>query len=345
VSIATGLGSLPAEVGSGGRGFSPLDFQSRAADGSPAMPYLAEAPQRGAGADMIGRALAIASTQSRDFAATTVPTGWRLSSPGRDMERALAWLGADRDAFCEVVAEHSGAVKVQIAGPYTVAASVENASGARMSSDAAFVAELAQALAAAMGTLISDITRQTAATSVIVQIDEPMVPMVLAGSLPTASGYSRHWPRPAAEVMPLLTQLVSDIAGDVWLHCCADSPPIELLRGTGATGVSIAASAIADIDLDLIGQHIDAGKTLALGVISPADWGRPQAQLIDLAVATSERLRERLSFSEQQWGSALVLTATCGLAGASVLQATAVMSALNTAAASLSGGRITPEHE
>jgi hypothetical protein len=117
------------------------------------------------------------------------------------------------------------------------------------------------------------------------------------------------------------------------------------MGSTGATGVSIAASAIADLDLDLIGQHIDAGKTLALGVISPADWGRPRAQLIDLAVATSERLRERLSFSEQQWGSALVLTATCGLAGASVLQASTVMSALNTAAASLSGGRITLGHE
>ena len=62
------------------------------------LPYLAELPDRGVGADMIGRAGALLV----DIAIDTVPRGYRIAArPGAVTRRATSLLGEDVDALEE----------------------------------------------------------------------------------------------------------------------------------------------------------------------------------------------------------------------------------------------------
>lgn len=45
----------------------------------PDFPHLAELPERGPGAEMIGRTMGLISQVANDFSVSTVPMGWRLT--------------------------------------------------------------------------------------------------------------------------------------------------------------------------------------------------------------------------------------------------------------------------
>ena len=84
--IITGLGSLP---GTDFAGAVRSVFES-----APDLPYLPELPDRGAGADMTGRACAALAGLSVDLQ----PAGWRLTSgSSRAGARARATLRRDLD--------------------------------------------------------------------------------------------------------------------------------------------------------------------------------------------------------------------------------------------------------
>ena len=341
----TGIGSLPDEFGFSidDRRFSPSLFQQRAVDMSPQIPYLAEAPGRGRGADMIGRTLAMSSAVSRDFSASLTTTGWRRSAPGKDIESATALLAADVDAFCAAIAGFDGVVKIQLAGPFTVAAMLEGSTGERMIADSGFVNDLAAVIAEAAAQLASTITRQSAVDKLLVQFDEPMLPQVIDGTLSTASGLRAHAAWPAADVTAILSHMLADLAHAAWLHCCAAKPPLSVLRDCGATGLSIDSRAIDAEALDVIGDAIDSDVDIVLGVLQPSQWTVPEAQLASAAAAAVDRLRQRLGFDEQIWNQRLVLSPSCGLAGASAAHARTVMAALHAASTSVSGGRISDD--
>ena len=112
--IATGIGSLPGE--------NPLDAARVIYDALPDFPHLAELPGRGPGADMIGRAAALLV----DIPVEITARGWHIAErPGRDLRRAHSYLSADLDALEEVFDGWAGLLKLQVAGPWTLAATVE----------------------------------------------------------------------------------------------------------------------------------------------------------------------------------------------------------------------------
>jgi hypothetical protein len=77
---ATGIGSLP---GTDTAAAARLVF-----DELPGFPHLPELPDRGVGADMIGRGTVFLV----DLHAEVQPSGWRLADrPGRDARRAESW--------------------------------------------------------------------------------------------------------------------------------------------------------------------------------------------------------------------------------------------------------------
>ena len=88
------------------------------------LPYLAELPARGVGADMIGRAGALLV----DIAVDTVVRGYRIAArPGAVARRAASLLAEDLDALEEAWEKAGGprpgrTVKVQAPGPVTLAA-------------------------------------------------------------------------------------------------------------------------------------------------------------------------------------------------------------------------------
>jgi len=145
----------------------------------PDLPYLAELPDRGVGADMIGRSLALLV----DIFGEVVPSGWRVTRrPGRDTRRATDFLEWDLDAATE---HYAGAdwVKVQVCGPWTLAAQLELATGNRALVDAGAVDDIAASLSQGLLDHVGELERRLPGTSLVVQIDEPSLPAVIAGVL------------------------------------------------------------------------------------------------------------------------------------------------------------------
>ena len=114
------------------------------------IPHLVELPARGPGGDMIGRTLALVSSATGEFAAETTPDGWRLAGGrsggdlGRQMRRGVSWLAEDVDRMELELAGFTGRVKVQVTGPWTLAAGVEAVRGTRLVADAGACADLAR---------------------------------------------------------------------------------------------------------------------------------------------------------------------------------------------------------
>lgn len=170
-------------------------------------------------------------------------------------------------------------------------------------------------------THVAEVAQRTGAT-VVVQLDEPGLPAVLAGSLPTASGYGTVRAIAAPDAQDLLRDLVDGVDAPVVVHCCADRPPIRLLAGTGAAAVGIDATRPAFAGgtaepsaLDAIGETWDSGVPLFLGLLPGTTPSREPA-IGDLARAGYD-LADRLGFDRPRLARLAVPTPACGLAGAS----------------------------
>ena len=113
----TGVGSLPGD---------DIDTAlATAIDQSPDLAWLPELPGRGPGSDMIGRTLAAIAAASGEFGFDLQPSGWRLTArPGLDARRAVDRLATDIDALLPF-ADFDHWCKLQLAGPWTLAAAVE----------------------------------------------------------------------------------------------------------------------------------------------------------------------------------------------------------------------------
>jgi methionine synthase II (cobalamin-independent) len=307
---ATGIGSLPGtDAGAAHR----LVF-----DELPDLPHLPELPARGVGADMIGRGTALLV----DFYAEVQPSGWRLTErPGRDARRADSFLRQDLDYMEENSQEFAQTLKMQAVGPWTLASTLELRHGDRMLSDLGAVRDLAESLTEGLKLHIAEVKKRVPhAAGLIVQLDEPALPGVLSGTVPTASGFGRlrAVEEPVArELLAGLIQAVHDAGAEAAVHCCAPGVPIDLLRTAGANYVSFDATGI-DVETardEQFGEAIEAGVGLMLGVVPSTDPARAADvgvnRLLDKVLSLT-----RLGFSPAQLAEATTITPTCGLAGA-----------------------------
>lgn len=350
---ATAIGSLPNSLATRERGIDPRLTAAFTRETFAQFPYLVELPQRGPGADMIGRTAVLLAQVSADFAVSSVPTGWRRTSgPGVDLERAAAWWQQDMDALAEVYDDYEGPLKLQLCGPITVSRFTEDAAGEPALRDRGFVNDVAAALAEAAGNHIARVSRLLPKITPVLQIDEPALHDAVRGTVPTASGYARVRPLPEAEVAELIGALAKSLRTRVnpedsmmsvqlWLHDCGVSPSLAFAVSKGFDAVSIDLTTLRAHDIDACGAAIDAGRRLVLGVLSPDDWELPETRLRTLALSRSEQLRSRLSISERDWAHHVTLSPACGLAGASATQARSVLRAISSAGSSVAGDTIT----
>ena len=303
---ASGIGSMPGEDA------EAYDEAVRMVLGELSdLPYLPELPGRGAHANMTGRALAVVT----DLGADLQPAGWRLTdAPGVDHRRARSLLAQDLDTLEEQAQGFEGTFKIQVAGPWTLAATVEKPRGDRVLADHGARYELAQALAAALGEHLADLGRRFPEASLLVQVDEPALPSVLAGQVPTASGFGRHRSVHPPEASALLTEVFAAIsaAGATPIaHCCAADVPVDLLRGAGAQGISVDVTALAPSAYDALASALEAGEWALLGVVPSVDPVSADDREPGTAV---HRLFDMLGLAPTE---RTVVTPTCGLAGAS----------------------------
>lgn len=306
----------------------------------PDLPHLPELPGRGAVADVTGRSTAVVAELGFDLQ----PAGWRLTggsaaSAGVDQRRARSLLAQDLDVLEELAQGYEGELKVQVAGPWTLAATVERPRGDRLLADVGARRELAQALAEGITVHVADLRRRVPGARLLVQVDEPALPAVLAGSVPTASGFHRHRSVDAplaSEALGWVFAAVTEAGATPLAHCCAADVPVALLRGAGAAGVSVDLLALRAEGYDALAAALDEGDRVLLGVVPASDASpRPEEKAV---VDRVLRFLDMLGLDPDEVGDQLVLTPACGLAGASASYAQEALALVRAGASRLTRG-------
>ncbi|MDQ1738371.1 MAG: hypothetical protein QOE53_23 [Pseudonocardiales bacterium] len=320
---ATGLGSLP--------GADPVEAVRLVLGEMPDLPYLPELPGRGFGADVIARTGALLV----DIGLEWQPHGWTVTShSGRDQARARDHLQRDLDAITEQ-AQGVPLLKVSVCGPMTLGAALELPNLHKVLTDLGAFRDLTESLTEGTRMLLAELGSRLAGTAFVLQVDEPGLPQVLSGQVPTPSGYGTVRSLPRSVAGPALTRVL-EVAppGHRVVHCCAAQVPYDLLAGSGASAVSVDAGLLADAHLDSIGELVEAGISLWLGVFPGVDADISAAQARDRIY----QLWTKLGFDQSLLAGAVVPTPSCGLAGGSLPYARRVMSALNEVGRSLRDG-------
>lgn len=307
---ATGVGSMP--------GTDPVETARLVASEAPELMPFPELPVRGVGADVLGRTAGMLV----DLAVELAPHGYRVSRGGRDQRRAADLLRWDVDAVERAAAEYGPrVVKVQAAGPWTLAAGIELERGHRVLTDPGALRDFASSLTEGLLAHVANVRTRTGAR-VVVQLDEPTLPSVLAGSLPTPSAYGNVAAVPEPEAQRLLGEVIdriTDATGDpVAVHCCAAKPPVGLFRRAGAGAISLDATGLGTVSgvfADELGEAWDQGTALLLGLVPST--GPDEEPLVSELARPAFELAARLGFGRRELSRRALVTPTCGLASAS----------------------------
>jgi hypothetical protein len=330
---ATGVGPLP--------GADPAEAMRLVFGELPDLPHLAELPARGPGADPAGRTAGLLV----DLPVELTPTGWRFTArPGRDLSRARGLLSADLDALEEVAGGYQGALKVQARGPWTLAATVELARSQDPAlADPGAVADLTASLAEGIAAHLTDVRGRVPGATLVLQLDEPALPAVIAGEVPTASGVNRL---PAPEVADLearLGAIVGAARASTVVHCGGMPVPFGIIRGAGADGAGCDLGRLGRAEEDGLAEAVEAGLAIIAGVVPVAAApGVPEPPPAREAAGLVTALWARMGWPTAGAGpgslpAQVVLAPAGGLAGAAPGYARAAMVRCREAA------RILPE--
>lgn len=319
---ATGVGSMP--------GGDARDTAKGVAATLEDFPFLAELPARGPGADMIGRTLGMLV----EIYARVEPSGWRVGDrPGRDTRRAVSWLGEDLDALEEYTQGYQGPLKVQAVGPWTLAAALELRGGEAAVGDPGACRDLAESLVEGVSRHVAQVRGRVPGARVVLQIDEPSITAVLTGRVRTASGYRTYRAVDRQVVEDALRRMAGGTGADASVvHTCAPDVPFALLRRAGADAVSFDFGLLTERDDDVIGEAVEGGTVLLAGVVPGTDGPLSDPAGSVMGVRT---LWRRLGLHPGLLAESVVLTPSCGLAGASPAYARKALAHVVRAARSL----------
>jgi methionine synthase II (cobalamin-independent) len=213
-----------------------------------------------------------------------------------------------------------------------MAASIELHFGERALKDPGACRDVAGALAHAATNHVGELRRRLPKAQLWLWIDEPVLNAVLLGSIPTQSGRGRLAAIEPHIVEIALTQVLDAItaAGAATaVHCCASRPPLGLLRRTPADALSIDLLSYSPQDDDEIGELIESGRRLVAGLVPGTD--RELSGDVD-TVAPLRRLGGRLGFDEGRMAQSVLISPTCGFAGASPMYVRSALAQLTSAA-------------
>jgi methionine synthase II (cobalamin-independent) len=285
------------------------------------LPYLVELPSRGPGSDMVGRAAALLV----DLPVDLQPSGWRLTdAPGRDAERAAALWRNDLDDLAEAADGYRGRLKVQVTGPWTLVASLRLNRGERVVNDPGARRDVVASLAEGIASRLATVQRLVPGAELVVQLDEPSLPAVLAGRLPRQSGFGRLRPIEADELENGLQTVTSAARGagaaTTAVHCCAKDAPFTVLRRSGAEAVAVDVTALDAAGWESVAVTSEAGLELWAGLLPTTTEPPRTSTLVESLTGAWKRVGLPASGL-----SSVTVSPTCGLAGASPTQARAVL--------------------
>lgn len=283
-----------------------------------------ELPARGPGADIIGRTLGLLAQTDLAFGAATTPTGWRVAgSITAAMRTARSFLGEDLDQIEEAAQGYRGPLKFALCGPWTLSAAVELPNGQPVLSDHGAVREVADGLAMAVQHLTGILQSRFPLADTIFQLDEPSLPAVLAGKVPTASGWGTLRSVQPAVVSGHLERVFE--AGPVGVHCCSAAFPVDLVVGAGAQFISFDALSARPSD-----EAVSRAWEKGVGIIAGVAALRSGPATDEAISRAARRYLEDLGFTDHRYLQTLAISPPCGLAGYSLSAARAVLKDCHT---------------
>ena len=319
---ATALGPWPGE--------DPVEAARiiRGELGSPHLPFLAELPDRGVGSDALGRTASLLV----ELAVDVQPYGWRLvDRPGKDFRRAASALSTDINVLADVAGGEdtpAGELKVQLLGPLSLAAGLHLHNGERALIDYGARRDIAASLAAGVGSYLSRVSSAVPGAKLVVQLDEPDIAAVLAGTIPTSSGYRTLRAVGGQEVTESWQLVIEALraAGAVEIVIAVPEveAPIERIVTAGADGVAVPLKALTSRQWEQLAAAVEAGKRVWAGALDPN--GRTLPKVAD-AVESVWRPWHQMGLPASSLGSVRV-TPAGGLAGLTPSAATAVLGRL-----------------
>jgi methionine synthase II (cobalamin-independent) len=314
-------------------GTDPAEAMRVIAGELPDFPHLPELPDRGPGADLTGRTASLLV----EIPVEVTPRGWRLAErPGRDLTRARSMLSSDLDVMEEVLDGFRGPLKIQLCGPWTLAATLELPRTLNVAiADPGAVADLTASLAEGAAAHVAEVAKRVPGARIVVQFDEPALPAVAGGEVPTASGLSRLRPVEAETLRERLAQVIASTGKYTVVHSCAPAVPFGIIRAAGAGALSFDLSQLRRGEEDEVAEAAEAGLGLLTGVIpavpapdtgtagptGPGDGSAEARQAAERVISLWRRLGLPLATCAEQ----AVITPACGLAGASPDQARAAL--------------------
>ena len=223
--------------------------------------------------------------------------------------------------------------------------------------DPGAVADLTASLAEGAAAHVTEVLKRVPGAQLVVQLDEPSLPAVAEGEVPTASGLSRLAAVEEDTLRDGLAQVLASIRGYTVVHCCATTVPFGIIRAAGAGAVSFDLSQLRRGEEDAVAELAEAGMGLLTGAVpavaeqaaagtadagprrdGPAVGGSGPGGGSAEARESAERvirLWRRLGLSLTTCAQQTVITPACGLAGSSPAQARAVLTRCREAASML----------
>jgi methionine synthase II (cobalamin-independent) len=174
---------------------------------------------------------------------------------------------------------------------------------------------------------VREVSRLVPGAHVVAQVDEPSLPAVLEGRVPTASGLGRLRavePSVVEEGLAAVLAAARAAGATPVVHCCAPRTPVGLLARTGAAALSLDTSLLGAGEWESVAAAVEDGVALWAGAVptsAAATEALPSAADLSSAVARSwldvglppARLAD------------VVLTPACGLTGRAPAQARALL--------------------
>jgi hypothetical protein len=243
-------------------------------------------------------------------------------------------MSADLDAVQEAAADWTGPFKVQVCGPWTLAATIGLTRSQNPAlADPGAVADLIASLAEGVARHVAEVRGRLPGATLLLQLDEPGLPAVLAGSVPTASGLNRVGAVDRTVTIEGLRSVLAATTAFGLVHCCASGIPFGLLREAGAQAAAFDMGLLRREDEDNLAELVEAGLGIFAGVIQSPERGATPAQASPREPGADvlglwHRMGIPLSGLDRQ----VVLTPACGLAGASPAAARATLARCREAA-------------
>ncbi|MDO5511881.1 hypothetical protein [Corynebacterium sp.] len=307
---AYGIGALP--------GTSLIDAADIVYSETGDLPHVPDLPARGLGADPVGRTASLLEAVTVDRG----PRSWIMTDrPQLLTRRTRDLLDRDLDQLEEAWGTTVPALKIQVTGPWTLAASIELASGHRVITDTGALRDLSEALIEGVNAHIADLSRRFRA-DVVVQLDEPLLPEIAAG-LPGVTRFNPVRPVNPKDLAERLAGVIAGLDAERVLLNQTGYPPLwDVARDSGAETVLVTLDQVqGTAQYDGFGHTVSAGVRIGLGVTSPGDvvdelHARPRERAVAVA-----RFWERLGLDPQWLSERIDVHPRTGITSGSLLDA------------------------